>query len=749
MILKNLFRRKIRTLLTVLGISMGVAAIIALGAMSSGLKTGYNSILQGSRADLVLSQPNTFDISYSTVDEKIGEQLSAMPEVAEVSGMVQGIVQSENAPYFFIFGYPADSFSLQRFQIIRGMGLSDRMVARQHGKPVLIGSAAAESLKKDVGDTLRLTGSAYRVVGIYQTGDAFEDSGAVLDLREAQNLLAKPRQVSVFFVRLKDPALGERLITRVERMWDDYSLSSTSDFSNQQILADSLNAYVWVIAGLAIVLGGVGMMNAQLMSVFERTREIGVLRAVGWTRRQVLWMILGETIIVCLIGGVVGIALGWGLIILLSQVTVLFGANPASISVNLLAQAIITVLVLGVVGGLYPARRAAGLQPIEALRYEGGSSGSRVRRLPFGGMALQGLWQRSTRSVLTLAVIAITVGSIMALEAVLQGTAQTMTEFAAGARAEIMIRQSNVSDTSLSAIDERISERLAALPKVEAVSGIMFSAVVLPENAGFLIIQGYRPGDYALSRFKIISGEPLTNNRQLILGKTMSDALKKAPGDVMEINGVRFRVAGVYETGVGWEELGAVLTLRDAQTLMGRPRQVTMLAVKMRDPARAEAMVDQINTQFPDVYAALSGDFVEKMPDMEAADAMLQGLSILSIIVGGLGVMNTMLMAVMERTREIGVLRALGWRRRFVLDLIIRESLLLAIIGGSAGMIMAPVLVGLLSLAPMVGEALEPVWSAGIFARAFLVAVFLGLMGGIYPAYRATRLQPVEALRYE
>ncbi len=123
MFIKNLLRRKIRTLLTVLGIAIGVAAIVALGALSNGLQAGYGSMLQGSKADLVLSQPNAMDISYSSVDEEIGKQLEAAPEVSEISAMVQGFTEAENQPFFFVFGYPSNSFVLPRFKIKTGTGL--------------------------------------------------------------------------------------------------------------------------------------------------------------------------------------------------------------------------------------------------------------------------------------------------------------------------------------------------------------------------------------------------------------------------------------------------------------------------------------------------------------------------------------------------------------------------------------------------------------------------------------------------
>ena len=106
MIFKNLLRRKGRTFLTVLGISIGVAAIVALGALADGMQAGYDSFLTGSNADLILSQAEAMDVSLSSIDESVGQDLLAMSEVSEVSAMMQGMAQTEGVPYFFVFGYP-------------------------------------------------------------------------------------------------------------------------------------------------------------------------------------------------------------------------------------------------------------------------------------------------------------------------------------------------------------------------------------------------------------------------------------------------------------------------------------------------------------------------------------------------------------------------------------------------------------------------------------------------------------------
>jgi ABC-type antimicrobial peptide transport system permease subunit len=571
----------------------------------------------------------------------------------------------------------------------------------------------------------------------------------VTQLVEAQRLFNRTNTVSIIYIQLRDPGKQVQFDQRVHRLWPDLLLSSTDQYASRSSMVTVMQAYVVGIAGLAVLLGGVGMMNAQLMSVLERTREIGVLRAVGWSGRRVLTMILAESLVISLFGGVAGVFFGWLALQAVGLLSPLLVGMAGQVTLAHLGRAFMVVLPVGLIGGAYPAWRASRLPPVEALRYEGGTMGERVRRLPFGGMAVQSLWQRTGRTLLTLSAIVITVGSIMALEGIVRGMASAMVQVVTGSGAEIMVRERDTVASALSSMDERIASRVAVLPAVKNVSRMVLTAITLPEAGGMFMLQGYSLSEAAIYRFPVVDGEPLSANRQILLGRAMATALNKGVGDTIELSGKRLHIVGIFETGVSWEEMGGVVTLRDAQTIIGKPRQITMLAVEVADLGQATTLVERINQEFPEVRADLTGEFVTQLPDMQYTNLVMGGISMLAIFVGGLAVLNTMLMSVVERTREIGVLRALGWHRGRILRLILGEAILLGLLGGGLGVGFALLVTGLLQQLPGLGQALTPIWAWDVFLRAIAVALLLGGLGGVYPAYRATLLQPVEALRYE
>jgi putative ABC transport system permease protein len=213
-IFKNLTRRKTRTLLTMAGIAVGVALIVALGAMGEGLHTGYVSMFSGSGASLVMMRKGSYDITLSGVDEDIVTQVAATPEVSAAGGIVVGGITAPGSTYFYVFGYDPKGFAIQRFKLVEGQMLGTSHQAT-NSREILLGKQAAKALKLKLGDMLRLPGGSFRIVGIYATGNGFEDAASVVSLADGQQLLQKPRQVGAVQIKLRD--LGR--LTKCVKNW--------------------------------------------------------------------------------------------------------------------------------------------------------------------------------------------------------------------------------------------------------------------------------------------------------------------------------------------------------------------------------------------------------------------------------------------------------------------------------------------------------------------------------------------------
>ena len=264
-----------------------------------------------------------------------------------------------------------------------------------------------------------------------------------------------------------------------------------------------------------------------------------------------------------------------------------------------------------------------------------------------------------------------------------------------------------------------------------------------------LIVFGYHPRSFPMGHFRVLEGEALAGGHQVLVGKNAAEQLGVDVGDTIRLMRSNFRVVGIYETGISYEDVGVVIGLREAQTLTGKPHQVMYYAIKLRHPGDAETVKEHLESAFPDLDVSLTSEIAESMSDFQVMEELMTQVSALAVFIGGLGMLNTMLMSVLERTREIGVLRALGWRRRQILGMILKESLLLGAVGGVCGILLGLGLGGLMGLLEGTWASIEPVYSGGLFIQATAVALLAGVLGGLYPAWRATRLRPVEALRQE
>lgn len=752
MILKNLLRRKTRTFLTLLGIAIGVAAVVVLGGFAEGFINSYSTILTSSGADVIVAQGDAFDLLFSAVDDARGPEIAAIPGVKAVSGALMGMVSTPDVPYFFVFGLDPKEFGIGHFKVVEGQPL---VGSRQ----ILMGRTAQRNFHKKVGDYYKVQDVSFRIVGIYETGQGVEENGAVISLKDAQEVFKKPNQVAYYQIQIQRPEMVPAVIKELERRFPKLAVSRSASYMDNQQETLMFRAMGWFVGLLAVLAGGLGMMNTMLMSVFERTREIGVLRALGWRNSRVLRMILGEAFVLSILGGLLGNVLGAAMIYGVNQIPAMAGMLDNAYSPALAVEAMLIALFLGAMGGLYPAWRASRLQPVEAMRYDGGSQaksqkhvlsnaeGSKVESFKFGGIALRNLMRQRTRTLLTMLAIGVGVGLVVMLGGMGEGQLQQLGSMGSEI-GDLMVGEAKASDMSVAAIDEKVGRYAATLPAVESVSGLLMGIGSMP-GAPYFLVWGMDPTSYGMRHFAITEGDRIHLPRDMILGKVAAKNYKKHVGDTMEVSGNTYRVVGIFETGVGYEDSSGVISLAEAQRVFKKPNQVSFYGIKLRDPSQADLVKQQIESRMPQVSVSRSSEFGEKTNDMQNFATMTNALSFISILVGGVAMMNAMLMSVYERTREIGTLRALGWRRRRVVWMIVREAILLSLLGGLAGIAVGIGLGTLVSLEPTMGGYLKGSYSLTLLAQAMIVALVLGGIGALYPAWRASNLSPIEALRYE
>jgi putative ABC transport system permease protein len=350
MILKNLWRRKMRTSLTMLGIAIGVAAVVALSAFGEGFASGFEKMFSSSNADLTVAQKDAVMLILSAVDESVGDELKQIPGVDQVVGTVIGVVQMTEAPYFIVLGEDPRGFAMAHYKLIAGGPITGR-------GQILLGKLAAKNFKIGVGGRFAINEAGYRVAGIYETGVNLEEGGAVMSLSDAQRAFEKSRQVSYFNLKVSDPRKMDEIKKEIESRWSDLAATRSGEPTKQSEALNMYRSFGWFLGIFAVLVGGLGMMNATLMSVIERTREIGVLRAMGWRKRRVIGLILGESLVLAVGGGIVGILIGVGLTLLVRLSPAVESMLAGVFTPMIFIQAFVIALALGTIGGLYPAWR--------------------------------------------------------------------------------------------------------------------------------------------------------------------------------------------------------------------------------------------------------------------------------------------------------------------------------------------------------------------------------------------------------
>ena len=383
--------------------------------------------------------------------------------------------------------------------------------------------------------------------------------------------------------------------------------------------------------------------------------------------------------------------------------------------------------------------------------------------MPFLLLVVKNLRSRAVRSALTAAAIAVAIGAMVSLVSFSRGLEKSSSEVYRGHGIDLVVLRTGVTERLTSNLNERLADRLAVLPDVKAVNPSLTELVSFDRRSLIgVTIHGWPPEGFAVRTLEMKTGRKLRPNDRsaILLGEGLAHSLGKSVGNEVTVEESMFHVVGVFVGANLFENSTAVMALSDLQRLMDRVGQVTEFQIQLSpEVVQNPAAVDSLRHQIGELQdqagnpfglrALATEEYVTSSSEIQLTQALANVTSIIALLLGSVSILNTMVMSVLERTQEIGTLRALGWPKSRVLRMILWESVILAVAGAAMGMVFAWLTTEALANAPSLAGLVRPQLSLVVLGEGFLLAMVVGLVGGLYPSWRGMRLLPSEALHYE
>jgi putative ABC transport system permease protein len=365
LLLRNLLRRPGRSFFTLLGVALAIASYLTLTGVSNGMQDASEASLRERGVDLVVMQRGMVEFFSSSLPETLADKIRRIPGIADVSGELGALLPLGDERHALVGGWPTDGRPFRSIPLARG-----RLPVTGENA-VVLGDALADALHAEIGTTVELGFAFFQVVGIANFASALNSGMVVVPLPDLQALLTRTGHVTLFQLQLtrpRDTAVREAVRTAVRALRPDLVVSTPDDVLKTNRTVIMIDASSTAISIASLVMASLLILNTLVMAVEERTHEIGILAAIGWSRRRIIGLILSEGLALAAVGGVIGAILGQFAGFALHRFVMMGSGIVIAGRLLPALTAIVAAVILGGMGALYPAWRASRLSPTAALR---------------------------------------------------------------------------------------------------------------------------------------------------------------------------------------------------------------------------------------------------------------------------------------------------------------------------------------------------------------------------------------------